>query len=101
VLQPAEGCDHFISIKHLNQPVKQALLVVWPRLKIFLEDTLGIADGLKHRLLIGHDVISGRSEILPRYVLAVGIMFNWVSQLSHSLEARQTPAANKAAHPAR
>jgi hypothetical protein len=56
---------------------------------------------LKHRLLIGHDVISGRSEILPRYVLAVGIMFNWVSQLSHSLEARQTPAANKAAHPAR
>lgn len=64
MLQPAEGCDHLVSIQHLNQPVKQALLVVWPRLKIFLEDTLSIADGLKHRLLIGHDVISGRWEIL-------------------------------------
>jgi hypothetical protein len=32
---------------------------MWPRLQIFLKDALGIADGSKHRLLIGHDVISG------------------------------------------
>jgi hypothetical protein len=34
---------------------------VWPRLEIFLKDALGIADGSKHRLLIGHNVISGQS----------------------------------------
>jgi hypothetical protein len=32
---------------------------VWPRFEIFLKNNLGIADGLKHQLLIGHDVISG------------------------------------------
>jgi hypothetical protein len=32
---------------------------VRPRFEIFLKDNLSIADGLKHQLLIGHDVISG------------------------------------------
>ena len=61
MLQPAEGCDHFVPIEYLNQPVQQVLAVVWPRLEIFLKDAVGIADGSKHRLLIGHDVISGQS----------------------------------------
>jgi hypothetical protein len=61
LLQPTEGGDHFVPIEHLNQPIQQALVIVWPRLKIFLKDALGIADGSKHRLLIGHDVISAYS----------------------------------------
>jgi hypothetical protein len=31
------------------------------RLKKFLKDALGIADGLKHRFLVGHGVISGQA----------------------------------------
>jgi hypothetical protein len=61
VLQPVEGCDHFVPIENLNQSVQQALIVVRPRFEIFLKDALGIADSLKHCLLIGHDVISGQS----------------------------------------
>jgi hypothetical protein len=65
VLKPAEGCDHFVPIKRLNQPVQQALTVVWPRFEIFLKDALVGANGLKHRLLVGHNAVSGTIGKMP------------------------------------
>jgi hypothetical protein len=32
---------------------------VWPRLEIFLKNALGVSNGLKHRLLVGHIVTRG------------------------------------------
>jgi hypothetical protein len=39
------------------------------RLEIFLKDILSVADGLKHQLLIGHDVISGQSANRPHRIM--------------------------------
>jgi hypothetical protein len=43
---------------------------VWPRFEIFLKDVLSAADGLKHQLLIGHDVISGQSANGPHRIMS-------------------------------
>jgi hypothetical protein len=60
--QPAKSGDHLVSVKHVNQSAQQTLIIVWPRLQIFLEDASGIADGLKHQFLVGHSVISAADK---------------------------------------
>ena len=51
-LQAANCHDNVWSLKHLNQPVKDALIIVRPGLEIFFEDTLRVAHCLKRHLLV-------------------------------------------------
>lgn len=53
-LQAANRHNNVGSLKHLNQPVKEALIIVRPGLEIFFQDTLRVAHCLKRYLLVGH-----------------------------------------------
>jgi hypothetical protein len=65
VPQPTDGGNHVVSVKHLNQSAEQAVVVVWSRLEIFLEDTLGFANCLEGQFLIGHNATSLQSASRP------------------------------------
>jgi hypothetical protein len=50
-------CDYeFGALQYLDQACKKPLVIVRPRLKIFLEYPLGGAHGLNSQLLIGHEI---------------------------------------------
>jgi hypothetical protein len=53
-LQAADCHNNVWSFKDLNQPVKEALIIVRPGLEVFFEDTLRVAYCLKRHLLVGH-----------------------------------------------
>ena len=53
-LQAAHCYNNVWSLKHLNQPVKEALIIVRPGLEVFFEDTLRVTYCLKRYLLVGH-----------------------------------------------
>jgi hypothetical protein len=46
-LQAIDGNNKVGPLKHFNQPVKDALVVVRARLQIFFKDALSLAYGLK------------------------------------------------------
>jgi hypothetical protein len=46
-LQTINGDNNVGSLEHLNQPIEDALVIVRSRLKVFFEDALCIAHGLK------------------------------------------------------
>ncbi len=54
LLQSAHSNDQIGPLKNLHQPVENALIVVGAGLKVFVQYALGLADGLKSKLLIGH-----------------------------------------------
>jgi hypothetical protein len=53
-LHAADCHNNVWSFKDLNQPVKEALIIVRPGLEVFFEDTLRVAYCLKRHLLVGH-----------------------------------------------
>jgi hypothetical protein len=52
--QPAYSDDQIGPFENFHQLVEDALIVVRSRLKVFFQNTLGFADGLKSQLLISH-----------------------------------------------
>jgi hypothetical protein len=53
-LQAAYRDNYVWPLKHLNEPVKEALIIVRPGLEVFFEDTLRVAHCLKRHLLVDH-----------------------------------------------
>jgi hypothetical protein len=53
-LKTIDGDEKTRFLKHLNQPVQEALAIVRSRFKVFFNDAVGVADGLKRQFLIGH-----------------------------------------------
>ena len=54
LLQSTHGDDQIGPFKNLHQFVENALVVVGPRLEVFLQQALCFVDGLKNQLLISH-----------------------------------------------
>jgi hypothetical protein len=46
-LQAINGYQHVGPLEHLDQLVKDALVIVWSGLQIFFQDALRVAHGLK------------------------------------------------------
>jgi hypothetical protein len=65
---------------------------VGSRLKIFLEDALGLANCFERQFLIGHNVISLQSVSRPNEVMSQMVPFRSIglSKLSHLLESGRT-----------
>jgi hypothetical protein len=53
-LQAVDCHNNLWPLKNLNQPVKDALIIVRPWLQILFKDALRVAHRLQRNLLIGH-----------------------------------------------
>ncbi|VIO78790.1 hypothetical protein CI1B_74640 [Bradyrhizobium ivorense] len=57
MLQSAHSNYEIGPLKNLHQPVKNALIVMGTGLEVFVQYALGLTDGLKSKLLIGHNFL--------------------------------------------